>query len=181
MIAVLFTGSRYAQIDFAPHKRAIWRALVEIAEMLTIGDGDPTDAILFEGEARGADTIARLSAEHLCWQISPHPADWDGPCVFTGPVPCQPEHRRHYKSPAIKRMQTFCPSAGIRRNQAMVDEITATYPERLCIATPLGAFSVGTQDCIRRARAAGIEVSESPLLPAPTKPRTKPGGTRATT
>jgi hypothetical protein len=163
MMGVLFTGSRYAKATFAPHKRIIWNALRQIDEM-----PHPDGITLVEGEADGADTIAKGYAIHLGWEISAHPADWNGPCVDA----CPAEHRRHYKAPAAKRGITYCPLAGHRRNQLMVDLVAATYmPGALCVATPMGDFSAGTQDCMRRARSAGIEVIRHNLPPLPTTAR----------
>lgn len=71
------------------------------------------------------------------------PADWEGPC---GPE-CQPGHRR-----TKRNGRTYCPLAGHRRNQAMVDERPL-----LVVAFHHGG-STGTADCMRRAKAAGIPV-----------------------
>lgn len=98
-------------------------------------DVDPIRAALLEhgpgvvvhGAARGADTIAGEIAASLGWLVEAHPADWG--------------HGR---------------SAGVRRNQAMVD-----LGADVCLAFPLPG-SVGTWDCIRRATAAGIMVVVRP-------------------
>ncbi len=73
--------------------------------------------------------------------VRERPADWDGPC---GPE-CRPGHRRRNR-----RSTEYCPLAGHRRNQQMVDEHPVLFV----------GFSYrrssGTADCLRRARAAGI-------------------------
>ena len=79
-----------------------------------------------------------------------HPARWGDPCVYDGTEPCQPGHRqRHKNGPG-----DYCPMAGHRRNQHMVD----TRP--LVTAAFWRAGSSGTKDCIRRAEAAGIPVTK---------------------
>jgi hypothetical protein len=44
-------------------------------------------------------------------------ADWTGPCDFEGEVRCRPGHRRR-RSDGTE----FCPAAGNRRNQRIIDE-----------------------------------------------------------
>lgn len=170
MIAVLFTGSRYAKPDYPEHKRIIWNALRQIA--------GPEPVTLYEGEADGADTIARQYAEFLGWTISKHPADWTGACV----AECPAGHRKHYRKPAANRGRTYCPDAGPRRNQEMVDAVCGAHATRaVCVGTPMGEYSAGTFDCMRRAKKAGIEVLPPFNLPPvpPKNPRTKPQGVRA--
>jgi hypothetical protein len=83
------------------------------------------------------------------WAIRHHvprrrrPADWEGPC---GPE-CQPGHRR-----AKAGGRTYCPVAGHRRNQAIIDELPL-----LLVAAQVGKSS-GTADCMRRAKKAGIPI-----------------------
>lgn len=69
------------------------------------------------------------------------PADWPGPCSTS----CPPEHRR-----TNRRGGEYCPLAGHRRNQNMVD----ARPQLVVAAHHTG--SRGTADCLRRARTAGI-------------------------
>jgi hypothetical protein len=69
------------------------------------------------------------------------PADWDGPCAPT----CPPGHRRRNR-----RDTEYCPLAGHRRNQQLVDERPVLF---------VGASyrnSSGTADCLRSAKQAGI-------------------------
>lgn len=96
---------------------------------------------LMHGCADGADTHGDRWARHNGIPVRERPANWKGPC---GPQ-CQPGHRRRNR-----RGTEYCPLAGHRRNQSMVDE----RPE-LFVAAHY-ANSSGTADCMRRARAAGI-------------------------
>jgi hypothetical protein len=104
-------------------------------------EADYTGIELMHGCADGADTIG----DH--WAISNgipcrrRPADWDGPCGLE----CQPGHRRRNR-----RGTWYCPLAGHRRNQQMVDEGPALF------VGASRANSSGTADCLRRAKAAGI-------------------------
>ncbi|KPI31382.1 hypothetical protein OV320_2598 [Actinobacteria bacterium OV320] len=96
---------------------------------------------LMQGCADGADTIGDQWARRNGLLVRERPADWDGPC---GPE-CPPGHRRRNR-----RGTEYCPMAGHRRNQQMVDErpvlfVAASYRK-----------SSGTADCLRRARKAGI-------------------------
>jgi hypothetical protein len=100
-----------------------------------------TEIELMHGTADGADTIGDQWARRNGLLVRERPADWDGPC---GPE-CPPGHRRRNR-----RGTEYCPLAGHRRNQQMVDErpllfVAASYRK-----------SSGTADCLRRARKAGI-------------------------
>ncbi len=98
---------------------------------------------LMHGCAEGADTMGHEWAWRTGFLIREFPADWQGPC---GPE-CQPGHRRRNR-----RNVEYCPLAGHRRNQQMVDE----RPVLFVAAHYQG--STGTADCVRRAKAAGIPV-----------------------
>jgi hypothetical protein len=98
---------------------------------------------LMQGCAEGADTIGGQWARRNGILVRERPADWDGPCG----TECPPGHRRRNR-----RGTDYCPLAGHRRNQQMVDEgpllfVAASYRK-----------SSGTADCMRRARKAGIPV-----------------------
>jgi len=114
---------------------------------------------LMQGCAEGADTIGRDWALHHGVLVRDRPADWEGPCGSD----CKPGHRRP------RRGTTFCPQAGHRRNQVMVDERPLLFLAAATVcALPRcrGARphdSHGTADCIRRAEAAGIPVWRVPL------------------
>lgn len=97
------------------------------------------------GGAPGADTLAGLWAvanQGLGVIAEPHPAVWSS-CA----AECGPSHRRRRRDGS-----EYCPTAGHRRNQLMVDMGAA-----VCLAFPLDA-STGTRDCMRRAWSAGIQV-----------------------
>ena len=102
---------------------------------------------VLEGGADGADTMSGDWAKaHLEDGVGHETlnADWDH-CA----PDCKPVHRR------VRRNGTsYCPTAGHRRNQQMVDRgpLIAVAFNR--------AGSTGTADCIRRAKAAGIPVRE---------------------
>lgn len=138
LLRVLVTGSR-SWTDTEVIGAALsdcWRDAVQLgADGITV----------VHGGASGADRIADL------WAIrfrgsgvlrEPVPADW--PSCAAG---CRPGHRRRRWDGS-----EYCPTAGHRRNQAMVDRGAA-----VALAFPLGA-STGTRDCMRRAERAGIEV-----------------------
>lgn len=86
----------------------------------------------------------------------PMPADWDR-CAPR--CPTTPGHRRRKKPGDVAHpglLNDYCPSAGPRRNAAMV----AKEPRaEWMLAFPHGA-SYGTRNCIRLAKAAGIPVRE---------------------
>lgn len=46
----------------------------------------PKDAVIIEGEARGADTIAREVAEELGLTVEKYPADWNKYGRSAGPI-----------------------------------------------------------------------------------------------
>lgn len=98
---------------------------------------------LMHGCAEGADTFGDQWAKRNGILRRERPADWEGPC---GPE-CQPGHRRRNR-----RGLDYCPLAGHRRNQQMVDERPVLF-----VAAQVHG-STGTADCMRRAKAAGIPV-----------------------
>ncbi|MGW2384365.1 SLOG family protein [Streptomyces sp. NPDC001658] len=110
---------------------------------------------LMQGCADGADTIGDQWAKRNGILVRERPADWEGPCA----PDCRPGHRRTRRGGA-----TFCPQAGHRRNQSMVDEQPVLFvaaPAYCTLPRCRSArphYSHGTADCIRRAEAAGIPV-----------------------
>jgi hypothetical protein len=66
------------------------------------------------GMAPGSDFHVDQSCRRLGIEVDPVPADWEGPCDFTSGM-CWEGHQR------IRRGVSYCPSAGPRRNQAMLD------------------------------------------------------------
>jgi hypothetical protein len=134
-------------------------ARVLVCGSRTFTDPAPVEAVLnglfqqhgiltvIEGGAQGADTLAAEwaapYASAACIEVL---ADWAGPCGDA----CRPGHRRK------RRGEDYCPTAGLRRNQQMLDE---TEPD-LCVAfvdKPL-ADSRGTADMVHRADKAGVPV-----------------------
>lgn len=138
---ILVTGSR----DWTD-SAAIYRALYY--QRCVAGD---IGIVIVHGAATGADTIA----DHWGRQfyqgsvtVEDHPADWPH---------CGPDCRH---SPKYRDGKRYCPLAGFRRNQLMVD-----LGADVCLGFPF-PNSRGTQDCMARARKAGIVVQEYPGHPA---------------
>lgn len=142
---VLVTGSR----DWKD-RDAIEQTFDAWCELHTSGLGGGIDATLVSGGCLvGADRIAEQLAEHVFgWQVERHPASWLAPCR----PQCKPGHRRYGKLGG-----SFCPAAGNYRNQEMVD-----LGADVVLAFQLNG-SRGTQDCMDRARAAGLRVVPYPL------------------
>jgi hypothetical protein len=108
---------------------------------------------LMHGCAEGADTHGDTWARRNGIPVRERPADWEAPCASD----CKPGHRRPRRDGA-----TFCPQAGHRRNQQMVDErpalfvAAATWCALPKCRTARPHHSHGTADCLRRIRKAGI-------------------------
>lgn len=85
-------------------------------------------AIFIEGGARGADRLVAQVCYELCWPFLRWHANW-------------------------KQLNK---AAGGYRNQAMVD-FAARVGCKTCLAFPLPG-SVGTWDCVRKAKAADLKV-----------------------
>lgn len=110
---------------------------------------------MMHGDADGADSICDAWAERHGVPRRRRPADWEGPCV----PECQPGHRRRRRDGS-----DWCPLAGHRRNQQMVDERPILFTAFIAPCTapkcagkkPHGSH--GASDCLRRAAAAGIPV-----------------------
>lgn len=138
-VRVLVTGSRS------------WNDRETVADTLLDTWHDATQTI--SPEARflvvhgdcpdGVDALAKQWALDNGLDHEAHPADWSAPCDTT----CPPEHRK-----TSARHGEYCPLAGHRRNQLMVDKhadlVLAFHRNN----------SRGTADCIRRAKKAGIPV-----------------------
>jgi hypothetical protein len=136
MRRVLITGSRAWH-----HEAAVYNALdAQYAQhgALTVVTGKcPTGADLL---AERWTTRSRITRGYDV-QLETHPADWGRQCD---------DRCRH--QPRTKNGEPYCPYAGHLRNQHMVD-----LGADVCLAFPT-ASSRGTIDCMRRAKAAGIEV-----------------------
>lgn len=111
------------------------------------------DLIVVYGVAgRGADQLIRQASKALGLELDPHPADWTGPCRPA----CRPGHRKRRRD-----LSTYCPAAGVYRNQAMVDRGADA-----CVAflvEPSISACEGTRDTMRRAAAAQIPVTAYPV------------------
>lgn len=103
----------------------------------------------------GVDAIADAWCKRTIVAFRSFPADWYAPC---DPVSCTPGHRRR-----DRRGRTTCPAAGVYRNQFMLDAL----PIDVVLAWPLPQGS-GTQDMVRRAKAAGVPVRTFGPLGEPT-------------
>lgn len=62
--------------------RKWWDGLTIQRELLKLGSG----TTIIEGEARGADTLARLVGESLGWPVERFPAEWDRYGKAAGPI-----------------------------------------------------------------------------------------------
>lgn len=134
---ILVTGSRDWKDESVIH-RVLMEALSKFPGATLVSGACPT----------GADSIAEM-IWGLCFgaPVERHPADWVGPCRAA----CKPGHRRRNNFGG-----TYCPAAGNYRNQDMVD-----LGADIVLAFQLNG-SRGTQDCIDRAKAAGLTVWEAP-------------------
>jgi hypothetical protein len=115
--------------------------LIETALLKVILGNNPPNKPPWElvvgDNAKGADRYCREMWSEWGHTVKVFDADWYGPCKRT----CTPNHRKKLKN------KSYCPAAGPYRNQRMVDE----GPD-VCLAFPTPG-SVGTWDCVRRARS----------------------------
>jgi hypothetical protein len=130
---------------FAPH-------------LLTQGDHGPRmdwgQVLVRHGAARGGDRHLARCATAWGMQVKSHPVttrDW-----ATCTPGCRPGHRRRRQDG-----QEYCPDAGGRRNQDMVD-----LGADVCLGFPWGPSRSGTRDCMTRATQAGIPVVDWPTVRA---------------
>lgn len=98
------------------------------------------DAVLVHGDAAGVDRMAAAAWIAMGGQHDPQRARWRQ-CVRA----CPPGHQKRRRDGT-----RYCPTAGHRRNQRMVDAGAV-----LCLVF-LRDNSSGTLDCRRRAEGAGI-------------------------
>lgn len=144
-LRILVTGSRRWTRASIPTFRA---ALLSIAAEAGVAPGRVLVIHGAQGVRRGGvvvsgcDLLVEEVARRLGMAVDPHPADW--PTCAPG---CRPGHRRRNG-----RGTEYCPTAGHRRNAAMV-----ALGAHLCSAWPLGE-SPGTRGCMALAEAAGIPV-----------------------
>lgn len=155
---VLVTGSRYAKPS--EHRATIRKALLWAAGA---HDGTFGDHELWHGDAAGADRLAaEMAREDFGWKAVPLPAEWENcsDVPVPGSGPCTPEHRKVRANGSA----TYCPLAGFRRNQQMVDRLTFEIGRKVVVGFPIPVLgSRGTIDCLTRALNAGLPIVSVPL------------------
>jgi hypothetical protein len=107
--------------------------------------------VLVHGCAPGADRLADEAARALGLTCDPRRADWAGPCRPT----CKAGHRRRRGDGS-----TYCPAAGVYRNQLMAD-LGADECAAFLVEPSISPCD-GTRDMILRAERAKIPVSTYP-------------------
>jgi len=150
---VLLTGGR----DWA-HPDPIQQLLAEIKN----SRGPDEVLVLRHGRAaRGADVLGDRIGRVLGYQIDACPASWYDPC---DPVFCDRPgvHRR-----SDRNGDSYCPQAGNRRNQYMIDK----WPRPDEVVAFPAPSSRGTWHCVNAARVARIPVRGPGIRPvAPPAP-----------
>jgi hypothetical protein len=141
---VLVTGSR----DCRDGELALTTLQVLAADARSRGDRGPH--YLHHGGASGADELFADAARSLGWTVRDHPADWEGPCRST----CR--HGRRRRRGGVP----YCQAAGGYRNQDMVDLMVQLRADQVVGMVKDGAANRGTRDCLERAHAAGLAVTE---------------------
>jgi len=137
-LRILVTGSR---------RWANRLAIAYTLHSLVVASGAGDDVVVIHGAQTGADRIADGIATAWGWRTEPHLARWYDDCLST----CT--HLPRFD----RNGNVYCPAAGNYRNQLMVDR-----GADFCAAFPL-RDSVGTPDCVKRARRAGIRIVEPPV------------------
>lgn len=106
--------------------------------------------LIVHGGAKGADSLADAWVRDN-WDLGVrrevHEADWDAPCR---------DECRHGPRRRRRDGSDYCPTAGIYRNQLMVEagaDLLLAF-----LVPPTVSPCTGTRDAIRRAEAAGIPV-----------------------
>lgn len=66
--------------------RTIRDVLVACRHLFHEFDTDPSELVIIEGEAKGADMLARIEAEKLGIKVLPYAADWDKYGDAAGPI-----------------------------------------------------------------------------------------------
>lgn len=165
---VQVTGSRHARPD--PHGRVIRATLLWATGAKGGRPGEGHE--LRDGLAGGADQIChRIAHEDFGWATRRFEAEWSE-CdpTWVDPIDragrCDPHHRRQRRDG-----HEYCPTAGFRRNQAMIDALAADEPSlssvdrrKVVVGFPMPEKgSKGTLDCLARALHAGLPVLSVPL------------------
>lgn len=147
---ILVTGSR----SFRDRER-IRRTLLAILAEWDV----PADQVgLLHGGAAGADSLCAEVGEGLGMLVQKMEPDWDL-CDPEGIPPCTLGHRKLHKG----GLKTFCPTAGYRRNQGMVDRVVAFLArgsgrQAVCVVFRSPGKSNGTDDCTARMKAAKLTI-----------------------
>ena len=141
---VNYMGSQYLRVLVSASRS--WRKPLDIwtalGHCLAAAQRQGKTLVVVHGDADGGDQIAKLFGQvHEGAVDEPHPADWDGPC---GPR-CRPGHRKSRKDGT-----TFCPAAGMYRN----DEMAGSGLWRA--ACFIRQRSSGTTGCAASVRRAGL-------------------------
>lgn len=141
---VTYMGSQYLRVLVSASRS--WRKPLDIwaalGHCLAEAQRQGKTLVVVHGDADGGDQIAKLFGQvHEGAVDEPHPADWDGPC---GPR-CRPGHRKSRKDGT-----TFCPAAGMYRN----DEMAGSGLWRA--ACFIRQRSSGTTGCAASVRRAGL-------------------------
>lgn len=116
---------------------------------------------VINGFASGADRTAdEWASSHDRGQPMRYPADWQNCDTAHHAVPCPADggaHRRRFHGAVRPAGDDYCPLAGHRRNQRMVD---VARPDLALgfVDKPL-AESRGSADMHRRLLAAGVQVA----------------------
>ena len=118
IFALLIAGSR-DYTDY-PEFRAVTDHLLSLAQ-------EKYEILIIEGEARGADSMARQYAEDKGYRLAPFPADW----------------------------KTYGKAAGLWRNELMADELTLYQHKAALFFWDLK--SRGTAHCISEVKKRGIQ------------------------
>lgn len=106
------------------------------------------ELVVIQGGARGVDRHVRRACELAGIECKTEYAWWTHPCDIKGGW-CTPNHRR------ARGSGTYCPAAGLRRNQRMLDR----YEPPLVIAfLDRDEPSPGTADMIERSEKFGCVV-----------------------
>lgn len=158
------TGSRHATMH--SHRATIRRTLAWVAGAQA--GNVSTDHEIRDGQAAGADEICHIVGhEDFGWRFKRFAADWptcelDWRDPMKGTFPCRRRGHRMHRAGGVE----YCPFAGHRRNQEMIDDLAAQDGRKICVAFPIPRLkSTGTTDCLLRAVAMEIPVFVLPLFP----------------
>lgn len=152
---IIVSGTRWATEKHLP---SIENAMLSGLRAASLQPPFPVRVV--EGEADGVDRLSKLVAAQRYWPVDPVPADWE-----TCGEGCPPgsSHRRTRRDGS-----DYCPVAGPRRNQLMLDK----YPNAFVVAMPgydplssvaWRAQSKGSWRMVEQAAAMGRRFLVHPL------------------